>query len=197
MRIAGWCAVVILLACLAVPGRASIVTNGDFETGDFTGWYAYQTPFGGLLTINDYFNHTPGGTYSAAFGASGPAPYYDQLSQQLPTVVGDTYLVSFWLYPGVFTDPSNSSFQEYVNGFLGVDATNSALAGGWSLFNSTFTGTGDDALMFQGYNLAETYFLDNVSVTDTSAVPEPGTFGLLGCALVVAGAASRRLRRRA
>ena len=196
MRSALGCAVVTLLACLAVPGRAGIVTNGDFENvTPFYGWLqSYATIGSSSLTINDSFNHTPGGTFSATFGASGPD--YDQLVQPLATITGDSYLVSFWLYPGDATDPSSSSFQEYVDGLLGVDPTNSAVADQWSLFTSRFTGTGDNMLMFQGFNANDYYYLDDVSVTDTSAVPEPGTLGLLGCALVVA-AASRRLRRRA
>jgi PEP-CTERM motif len=194
MRSAFCCAVVILLACSAVPGRADIVTNGSFEdVTPFYGWLpSYATIGSSSLTVNDFYNHTPGGTFSAAFGASGPG--YDQLAQPLATISGDTYLVSFWLFPGSATDPGTSSFQEYVDGILGVDPTSTAVAGGWSLFTSRFTGTGDNMLMFQGYNFNDYYYLDDVSVTDTT-VPEPATFGLLGCALVVA-AASRRLRRR-
>lgn len=199
MRFRCCCSLLILLAGLAVPGWATGVVNGTFDNSsgcvDFaTGWTVNYALTGSLVTVGSSFNHTPGGSCSAVFGASGP--YYDQISQQLLTIPGDNYSVYFWLYPGDQTSSANSSFREYVDGLLGVDATSSAVNDTWNLYTSTFTGTGDDQLTFQGYNGNDSYFLDDVSLTNNS-VPEPGSFGLLGCALVALNAASRRLRRRA
>jgi hypothetical protein len=191
MRFACCGAVVILLAGLAVPGKANnLVQDGGFEISP----PACDTGFGpywlasGTVTMNTGIVHS--GSCSVAFGATPPDS--GSLSQLLATVPGVTYSVQFWLFPGESTDPGNSFFLEYVNGVLGADATSSA-PNVWTFFSSQFTGTGVDTLTFQGANTYDTYFLDDVSV-DT---PEPGSFGLLGCALVAAMAASRRLRRRA
>jgi hypothetical protein len=113
----------------------------------------------------------------------------------LSTTAGDSYTLTFWLFPASATDSESASFQQYLDGALAVDATNVAINGQWNKFSSNFTGslTGIDTLLFQAYNANDLYFLDDISVTDNS-VPEPGTLGLLALGLAAAGAASRRHR---
>lgn len=70
---------------------SSLLVNGGFETGDFTGW----TRSGNLG-----FTFVSGGVYAHAgnFGAQlGPIGSDGFLSQTLGTAVGKAYIVSFWL----------------------------------------------------------------------------------------------------
>jgi hypothetical protein len=74
------------------------VSNGGFETGDFTGWTLATSNQGGgthVRTTFDFANvHYPthGGTYDAAFGN----PFHlDTITQTLATVPGTTYVLSY------------------------------------------------------------------------------------------------------
>src|SRR5215471_3379908 len=92
-----WTVVGFLALTLALgsagPARAmNLVTNGGFETRDFTGW---------TLSGNTFFTHVDCGTNvvsphtgecAAALGAMGSD---NTLSQTIPTVPGGTYLLSF------------------------------------------------------------------------------------------------------
>ena len=61
---------------LAPAANAAIVTNGDFATGDFTGWTLFTTPNGGLggsasgLPAVTSFNVTGSGAQNAASSKS-------------------------------------------------------------------------------------------------------------------------------
>jgi len=94
-------------------GGTNFVVNGDFETGDFTGW----TPVGDF-TFNAVAtdpNYVHSGTYGAQMGADGALCY---LAQTLPTTAGGKYLVSFWLNGDGFTP---NEFQAVWNGVTIVD----------------------------------------------------------------------------
>ena len=66
--------------------------NGGFETGDFTGWSG-----SGNFTDCAVSSSTPAvnsGQYGALLGPAGSPGF---LSQTVPTVPGQTYLLSLWL----------------------------------------------------------------------------------------------------
>jgi hypothetical protein len=95
-------------ALLAVAGTqayaANIVANGGFETGDFTDWTvnsnanfpwevdtvgsSHGTPFAGSFFAS---NACVGSTC-----ISGTPTQQDSLSQNLTTIVGDSYTLDFW-----------------------------------------------------------------------------------------------------
>src|SRR5215469_14872317 len=78
------------LAISAVVSAGELVVNGGFETGDFTGW-----------TLSGNTSHTDvenGFNYSGFYGAKlGPVGSDGYLSQILPTVAGDSYVLSYAL----------------------------------------------------------------------------------------------------
>jgi Pro-kumamolisin, activation domain/Viral BACON domain len=104
----------------------SLVQNGGFETGDFSLW----TFLGDLTDSQGYFengavgastfsdgsgtNWVHSGAFGAAFGEGGQLAY---LSQTLPTLPGQSYLLSFWL---------NNIYGATPNQFLVNWNTNSA-----------------------------------------------------------------------
>jgi len=68
----------------------SIVSNGGFETGDFSGWNlnATSTQVGNLSGL------VHSGHYGAGLGQPSTLGY---LSQTLPTTAGQTYRLSLWI----------------------------------------------------------------------------------------------------
>jgi hypothetical protein len=65
------------LALLVGPGTASaaIVTNGDFETGSFSGWQRDESPFNGWFTYTgavDSFPAPPQGSFAAVTDQAEP-----------------------------------------------------------------------------------------------------------------------------
>jgi len=69
-----------------------LLSNGGFETGDFSSW----TPSGN--SSSDLVTNLPGtvraGTHGTSFRASGSPGF---ISQPVMTYPGQPYLVSFWL----------------------------------------------------------------------------------------------------
>jgi hypothetical protein len=146
----------------------NLVVNGGFETGDFTGWTTHPADMGsdfGVVNINAH-----SGSYSARFG-SGVEDNYDSISQDLPTVPGTTYTVSFWLY-----NPTGG-----VSGFIaswgGTELLNLEDPDVFAYTPYTFTETATGStttLGFQAYEVPDYYYLDDVSVV---ANPPPAPYG--------------------
>ena len=77
----------------------NIVTNGGFETGDFTGWTISGNTGGGstdgsFSNIGVNSSSAYSGNYGAYFGPVGSLAY---LSQNLTTIAGMAYDLSFFL----------------------------------------------------------------------------------------------------
>jgi hypothetical protein len=141
----------------------NIVANGGFETGNFSGWTVDASST--LLTNRGGFVHS--GHHGAALRQSSALGY---LSQTLPTIAGQTYLVSLWL-----DNPKNSigatpnEFQVQWEGATIYDVTNLPFLN-WT--NLQFTVTADDSgsLLQFGFQ-DDPYFLglDDVSVKPVTA----------------------------
>ncbi len=75
-----------------------VLINGGFDTGDFTGWTQYcatdancgGTGNYGQVTTSNYYS----GTYCYVDKCAGG---FDYLTQSFTTVIGDYYLISFYL----------------------------------------------------------------------------------------------------
>jgi hypothetical protein len=155
---------------------ANLVSNGDFETGDFTGWTVNANSTGVGSGAN--------GTNTAFLGNVGGL---GSLSQILTTVVGETYTLS---YDFLSDGGTPNQFQVQVNGTILFDQTNIP-AQAFTPYSFNFVGTGVDTIQFNERNDPSFLQLDNV-VVDVAAVPEP--FTIVGS--LVGGTAALRMRKK-
>jgi hypothetical protein len=183
------CAFVLLFTANRASA-ANLVTNGDFETGNFTGWTVTNAASGSNIAVRTI---PPGhGTLGAAFGATGTAS--DSISQILATTPGASYDLSFFYevgFPGGNPlPPANNKFEVFFNGVsVGSPLFPQSDVNPGFINPVTITGliaTGSmTTLEFQGRNALSLStqtstgydYLDDVTVT--ASVPESGTSALL------------------
>ena len=187
----------LLLAATAPTTSAqNLIINGDFETGDFTGWTVTNAPSGS----NIFVDHGPGPdtTLGAFFGARGSD--FDRISQAFATTPGAFYTLSFFYQVtniGMPVPPFNNGFDVLWNGVSiggGLFPQSNVNPGNITpTFHLTATGT-STTLEFDGRNAPSFDFLDNVSVTP--GVPDTGsTISLLACALIGLAGLQRKFFR--
>jgi hypothetical protein len=148
----------------------SLVENGGFETGDFTGWtlvgntivyYGYGdfTIYNAVEDAASGYDVVYSGTYGAFLGDNKLAT----LSQTLATVAGQNYLISFWL-----DNPVSGSVQRFLVNWSGTtlhDVTNPP-AFAWTNLQFIVTASGTNSILQFGAENDPNYFgLDDISVT--------------------------------
>ncbi|HXC37039.1 MAG TPA: protease pro-enzyme activation domain-containing protein [Candidatus Acidoferrales bacterium] len=152
----------------------NIVLNGGFETGDFTDWTLNTNGVqGDTIVDNGGTGISPhAGNYYAAFGQNGSLGY---ISQALPTVASQSYLLSLWLNsPNVADLPpttnllsSNTPNQFVVswNGVTQYNQTNLPPINGWTNMQFIVTATGPGSVLQFGQMDDQWYLgLDDVNV---------------------------------
>jgi hypothetical protein len=160
---------------LSAAASANLVTNGDFETGDLTGW---------SLTGNTGFTGVSPGGPTGFYFHSGPVGSPGFLDQTLSTTAGTTYNidVDMQLDGGGFVDIFFDGSQVFSLNSNGNTWTHYSFTG--------FASTGSTVLSIESQNDPSWNNIDNVSVTGT--VPEPASIALLGAGLLGLAAARKR-----
>lgn len=183
-KISALAAAVVALCAVSSGAHANLVTNGGFESGDFTGWVQ-----SGNATFNGV--ECPGaglvaeGACDAFFG---PVGSNSTLSQDIATQAGGVYSISFDFKADGGTP---SIFSADFGGSLLTSLVNPP-GGLYSHFSFLETATGPTTtLQFTFRDDPGFLNLDDVRVE----APEPLTLSLFGAGLV--GAAAMRRRKKA
>src|SRR5258708_24543465 len=181
IKILGALTAALGFAVVAGTGNAAeLVTNGSFETGDFTGWTQIgNTGFSGVDG-----NPGPGDGNDAAF--FGPVGSTGGITQTLNTLPGRFYNISFDFEPDGGTTSSFSAVWDTQPPLISL--TNPAASGYQVLHFSAQATASTTTLTFNFRDDPGFLFLDSVSV----AVPEPASLALLGIALGGMAFARRR-----
>lgn len=145
-----------------IPGE--LVTNGGFETGDFSGW----TQTGDTTNNGVDMSSAHSGTYGAFFGAVGSTSF---LIQNLPTTSGNAYDLTFWLANDGGTP---NHFEVSWNGTMLDSITNGpAMPYTQFFYPGLVAPTGSTPLQF-GFRHDPAYWrLDDVSVQLHVVKPQP------------------------
>ena len=185
---------VAFAAVMSVAGQASaygpnLITNGSFETGDFTGWsstgagpqFVAASGFDGI-TAQD-------GSYYAPLGAVGSDGY---LSQTFTDTPGREYTASFY-----FTSDGGlpNDFGVTGPGGLSLPTMFNVAASPWTNYYGYFIGSGSDTILFNARNDPSYLGLDNVSVVATA--PEASTWAMMMVGFAGLAFAGYRARRTA
>jgi hypothetical protein len=211
-------AAAVLTAVLAVdaaPAHAGPITNGSFETGDFSGWTLSDPAFGAIRTeaplegpgqFGDPYTARDG-AFFARLTAGHAAGMYSVLSSWFSAAAGD--VLSFWVYFDAYdympyNDRGFAALQR-GDGFESVLFESDVERVGdfgqtpWTYVEYQFAASGLYQLQFGVNNFEDNDLpsflgIDAVGVTGP-VIPEPATLLLVGTG--AAAAVGRRLRRRA
>ena len=181
----------IILLCGTSSLRADLITNGSFETGDLTGW---TTSDWGVVKGAEppILNAAENGTY-VAYGTSGV------LSQNLTTVSGQSYTLSFYYDIGACVVVHDSTCADSPRDDLtvlwgsttafdtGSLVGNSTTDPGWVHESITVVASSSSTALDFSVTTdgALPLYIDNVSVTANTTVPEPSSIMLLSTVLGV------------
>lgn len=166
--------------CVASTASATgLVVNGDFETGDFTGWSASPA-----ATFASDFGHNS--LNSVLFNQAIPG----LLGQDVSLSGGQQYTLSFWVYNlGVGGDSLTVSIDDQI---LFNDNPLGSPLEDWMEFSFNFTADingENNSLSFLGLDGTSAFYIDDISVRP---VPAPGAIVLASLAGVVAMPRRRR-----
>jgi len=164
---------VLLFAPVLPVAAGSLLTNGSFETGDFSNWStinnsAFLTADNGSSALFTPYD----GNYYALFGGSG-----DSINQILATTPGATYDINFWINDKYGSSDFVVNWNSTILSELPTTYNSGLANNGWVNFDFQVTATSasTDLAFIDKSGIA--FGLDAVSVTP---VPEPGTLALAG-----------------
>jgi len=138
-----------------------LLQNGSFEFGDFTGWT--QSGNSGSTSVTTTKSYVSDGYYGAKFGPIGSLGF---ISQNVPTVPGQGYLIGCTLY--VQDALTNAEFKVLWNGVVVMDTTNLGISGQVP-FEFPVTATGTNSVVQFGFRNDPEYF----GFDDAFVVPIP------------------------
>ena len=183
--LAAFALVAVLLVGAPTAFATNLLTNGSFETGDFSGWtHTGDTTF-------DSVQCGGGAQDGLCFASLGPVGDQGFLGQSFSDTPGTQYTFSFWL---AASGDDVSNFSASWDGTSVLNLSDPNTGGNWQQFSFTETGTGSDTIQFSFRDDPAFLSLDNVSVSTSGGgtTPEPSSLLLLGSGLLAVGGVVRR-----
>lgn len=175
-----------------------LVTNGNFQTGDFTGWTTNNPPTPAIpFTWEIGLN---GSNYYATTHCQGPdciegiAFQENYLQQTLNVLAGQVYNITFDYSPDIINSPATTpnELQLFFGSTEVTDLKNLTDASIVSYSFDVVAPSDTLFLMFLGEQTFSYDYLDNISVS-TVATPEPETLVMVGTGVLgLLGLARRR-----
>ncbi len=203
----------------ALSAHAQLVTNGSFETGDFSGWTvnSVEDPWAvisGSSGDSGSYHGAYDGTFFASTGCVGTdcigsdtLPGTNYLYEDLSTVVNATYTVSFAFASGGLSEDgggqspaitrSVATQEELLATFGGVtvaDVVDQPSTDYIFYTKNIVASSTTTRLEFQDREDPDWSALDDISVTQVSSSPEPATI-LLGLGAALLALISMRFRK--
>lgn len=193
---AGFTAVALMQGSALAQGN--LLLNGDFNTGDLTGWWTYAADGtqSGSVVASPAFDTTPN-----LMMVSGSSTWREATGQTGVAIgAGVQYQLSF-VYNSSVASPSfavSINYYDSSNTYLNYEWVPTVIdtAGAWTTYTGTFTtpvNTANLSVEFDLYSPA-TVQIDNVSL-QPAAVPEPTTISLI-CLSGLCGVVMIATRRR-
>ena len=183
----------------ASASSVNLVQDGSFEstatdswTTVYTGDTAWTTSGFGLEIRND---GTAGTSQDLTKFAELDTSVNSWISQELATVAGQGYKLSFYVEDRPGTDPATNGVSFSVSNATGTTSATVGSVSGWTEYTYWFTGsTLPSTLTLAAQGTSDGYgsSLDNISVT---AVPEANSIAMLAAGLGLLGLARRRARK--
>jgi hypothetical protein len=172
---------------IASPAKANLITNGGFETGDFTGWTTGVD--GTTAAVTGTFNSVSphSGNFQAVFNGVAFLTGTAFAQQTLTTTPGTNYTLEFFLAVGGVAHNPPGFFVQF--GDSTVFSHSFFVGSRYAEYTFDVTSSTASTLLKFGFFVnSATLYLDDVSVTRPGAVPDCGStvsllgFGLLGLA---------------
>jgi hypothetical protein len=181
-----------LLLSSSAFANSNLLTNGDFETGDLTGWTTSEPALDATQGVStDFYSVVSPVAHSGFIYYDGTMGHQGTLSQSVGTIAGAVYTLEFDLQRYTQYPPTDNQLTITFAGHTVLDETNGS--NNWQHYSFTgLTASGASSLLqFANRNDNDYTELDNVSVIMT-AVPEPSIALMMLGGLFLVAYRSRR-----